>query len=169
MYTKGQKKLYEKLELKPFKDFVLEFEKLYKQSPKIEGTAIFLVKDLKFIPPYVVQTMLDQGIVYGDNLFLSLVKKDEPFGIETLLKGSIADGLRLVEIKYGYMEIVDVDKELRRTGIDERIIFYGVEYIYTNKLLWKLFGLLKRCTPSFVEFYRFPPKKLHGVVVRVEF
>ncbi len=95
--------------------------------------------------------------------FLSLVKKDEPFGVETFLKGSLAQGLRLVEIRYGYMEVLDIDKELREIGIKERAIFYGIEDIHTDKFVWKLFELLKRTTPNFVEFYRFPQEKLHGV------
>ncbi len=169
LYIKGQEKLYKKMKFKPFKEFVLEFEKLYRERSKIEGTAIFLVRDLKAIPPYVTQTMFNHGILYEDNVFLSLIKKDEPFGTETFLKGSIAEGLRLVEIRYGYMEVLDIDKELSSVGISERAIFYGVEYIYTNKLLWKFFGWIKRSTPSFVEFYRFPYGKLHGVAVRVEF
>ncbi len=41
--------------------------------------------------------------------------------------------------------------------------------IYTDKLIWKLFSFLKRVTPNFVEFNRFPPDKLYGVAVRVEF
>ncbi|GBC88732.1 hypothetical protein HRbin13_00860 [bacterium HR13] len=117
----------------------------------------------------MTQTFFDHGILYEDNVFLSLVKKDEPFGVETFLKGSIAQGLRLVEIRYGYMEVLDIDRELREAGIWERAIFYGVEDIYTNKPIWKLFSFLKRVTPSFVEFYRFPHGKLHGVAVRVEF
>jgi len=35
------------MEFKPFKDFVIEYEEIYKRSPKIEGTAIFLIRDLK--------------------------------------------------------------------------------------------------------------------------
>ncbi|ADC88908.1 K potassium transporter [Thermocrinis albus DSM 14484] len=169
LYTAGQRKLYRKMSFMPFKDFLLTFEKFYQQNPKIKGSAIFLVRDLRFVPPYVVQTIFQQGILYEDNVFLSLVKKDEPFGVETLLKGSIATGLRLVEIKYGYMEILDIEKELRKAGIEERVIFYGVEQVYTEKILWKIFGWIKRSTPSFVEFYQFPPHKLHGVTVRVEF
>jgi len=42
-------------------------------------------------------------------------------------------------------------------------VFYGVEYIYTDKLIWKLFSFLKRITLNFVEFYRFPHGKLHMV------
>lgn len=169
LYTAGQSKLYKSMKFTPFREFILSFENLYLQNPKIKGTAIFLVRDLKNIPPYVTQTFFDHGILYEDNVFLSLVKKDEPFGVETFLKGSIAQGLRLVEIRYGYMEVLDIDRELREAGIWERAIFYGVEDIYTDKLIWKLFSFLKRVTPSFVEFYRFPHGKLHGVAVRVEF
>ncbi|MFN4320172.1 MAG: KUP/HAK/KT family potassium transporter [Aquificaceae bacterium] len=168
LYIKGQTKLYKKMDFKPFKDFVIEFEDIYKRSPKIEGTAIFLIRDLKFIPPYVIQTVFDQGIIYKDNVFLSLIKKDEPFGTDTFVKGSIADGLRLVEIRYGYMEVLDIDKELSKAGIREKVIFYGIEHIYTDNILWKIFSWIKRSSPSFVEFYRFPHKKLHGVAVRVE-
>jgi KUP system potassium uptake protein len=103
------------------------------------------------------------GKLDGDNVFLSLVKKEEPFGVSTFLKGSIMLGLRLVEIR------LDIDKELKSVGIRESAIFYGVEYIYTTKLIWKLFSFLKRITLNFAEFYRFPPGKLHGVAVRVEF
>ncbi len=169
LYTAGQSKLYKSMKFIPFKDFILSFEQLYINNPKIKGTAIFLVKDLKKIPPYVTQTLFDHGILYEDNVFLSLVKKDEPFGVETFLKGSLAQGLRLVEIRYGYMEVLDIDKELREIGIKERAIFYGIEDIHTDKFVWKLFELLKRTTPNFVEFYRFPQEKLHGVTVRVEF
>jgi len=36
-----------------------------------------------------------------------LVKKEEPFGVSTFLKGSITPGLRPVENKYGYMEVLE--------------------------------------------------------------
>jgi hypothetical protein len=39
------------------------------------------------------------------------------------------DIFRLVEIRYGCMEVLDIDKELKAVGIYERAVFYGVEYI----------------------------------------
>jgi KUP system potassium uptake protein len=75
---------------------------------------------------YRVELKERNGILYEDNVFLSLVKKEEPFGVNTFLKGSITPGLRLVEIRYGYMEVLDIDKELKAVGIYERAIFYGV-------------------------------------------
>ncbi|MFN3946462.1 MAG: KUP/HAK/KT family potassium transporter [Aquificaceae bacterium] len=168
LYMAGQRKLYEKMNMMPFKEFLLRFEEVYKKATKIEGTAIFLIRDLHLIPPYVVQTMFQQGIMYEDNLFLSLVKETEPFGVEVFLKGSIAPGLRLAEIRYGYMEVLDIERYLAKIGVEERIIFYGTERIYTDKFYWKIFGFIKRSTPTFVEFYRFPSQKLHGVMVTVE-
>ncbi len=49
LYTAGQSKLYKSMKFIPFKDFILSFEQLYINNPKIKGTAIFLVKDLKKI------------------------------------------------------------------------------------------------------------------------
>lgn len=168
LYMKGQERLYKNMEFMPFKDFVLKFENAYRSTEPIPGTAIFLIRDLKFIPPYVINTMFEHGIVYEDNVFLSLIKDDKPFGVEGFIKGSITKGLRLAEIRYGYMEIPNVEEELRKLGIKERVIFYGMEQVYTEKFVWKIFGLIKRVSPSFVEFYRFPEDKLHGVTVRVE-
>ncbi len=169
LYTAGQKRLYRKMTFLPLKEFIIKFEKLYNESPKIKGTAIFLIKDPHNIPPYVLQTLFEHGIIYEDNVFLSLVKQDEPFGVRTALREVLTKGLRVAEIRYGYMEVIDIDKELKSIGIQERVIFYGVENIHTDKPVWKLFSLLKRATPSFVEFYRFPQGQLHGVMVRVEF
>ncbi len=169
LYTSGQKRLYQNMKFMPFKDFVLEFEKVYKESPHIKGTAVFLVRDVKSIPQYVWQTMFEHGIVYENNIFLSLIKREEPFGVESLYKGSIANGLGLAEIRFGYMEVLDIKGELKRLNLEERVIFYGMEQVYTEKPIWKAFALLKRITPSFTEFYRFPTDKLHGITVRVSF
>ena len=47
-------------------------------------------------------------------------------------------------------------------------MFYGVEDIETKNFMWKIFALIKKLTPSFVQFYKLPAHKLHGVVMRVE-
>ncbi len=77
---------------------------------------------------YRVELKERDSILYEDNVFPSLVKKEEPLGVSTFLEGSITPGLRLVEIRYGYMEVLDIDKELKAVGIRERAILYGVEY-----------------------------------------
>jgi KUP system potassium uptake protein len=68
----------------------------------------------------------------------------------------------------GYMEIIDVVKILKNKGIDEKTIFYGIEDIITDNLLWKIFSTIKKLSPSFVQFYDLPSDKLHGVITRIE-
>ena len=67
----------------------------------------------------------------------------------------------------GYMEVVDIEEILKEANIEERSVFYGVEYITTNNLIWKAFYFIKRNTPTFIQFYKFPTKKLHGVLTKV--
>jgi KUP system potassium uptake protein len=66
------------------------------------------------------------------------------------------------------MEVINIDKLLREKGIDEKIIFYGIENIVSDRFFWKLYGLIKKVSPPFVQFYSLPPEKIHGVISRIE-
>jgi KUP system potassium uptake protein len=66
------------------------------------------------------------------------------------------------------MQVIDMTKILRDAGIREKTIFYGLEEIVTDNLVWKLFSAIKRLSPSFVLFYKLPSHKIHGVVTRIE-
>jgi len=106
--------------------------------------------------------------MYDENIIVSVVQRDDPFGVAWFFREELAEGLRLFEIQVGYMELLDMEKILRDAQIEPRTIFYGVEEIIARSFVWKLFALIKRLTPSFVQFYRLPAHLLHGVVVRVE-
>ncbi len=168
IYTRGQKRLYRMMNFMPFEEFLNKFQKAYPVVPKIKGTALFLIKDINEIPFYITQTMFYHGIIYEDNIFVSIIKRDDPFGVTGYFKEDIAVGLRLFEIQYGYMEVVDVEEILREAGIEEKAIFYGIEDITTRSIIWKLFSTIKKLTPAFVKFYKLPTRKLHGVITRVE-
>lgn len=168
LYTRGQRRLYRMMHFMPLEDFLNKFNKVYPTSPKITGTALFLIRDVKEIPFYIVQTMFYHGIIYEDNIFVSIIKRDDPFGVTGYFKEDITRGLRLFEIQYGYMEVVYVEDILREAGIEEKTIFYGIEDITTRSTVWKLFSIIKKITPAFVQFYKLPSRKLHGVVTRVE-
>jgi KUP system potassium uptake protein len=66
------------------------------------------------------------------------------------------------------MEVVDIETILKKAGIEEKTIFYGLEEITTKNVFWRVFAMIKRLTPPFVQFYDLPPEKLHGVVQRIE-
>lgn len=168
LYTRGQRRLYRMMHFMSLEEFLNKFNKAYPVSHKIEGTALFLIRDVKEIPFYIIQTMFYHGIIYEDNIFVSIIKRDDPFGVTGFFKEDIAKGLRLFEIQYGYMEVVDVEEILREAGIEEKTIFYGIEEITTRSIVWKVFAILKKVTPAFVQFYKLPSRKLHGVVTRVE-
>lgn len=167
LFTNGQKRLYSTMKFMDREDFILKFERVYKTNPKIMGTAIFFVRDTTKISPYIVETMFYHGIIYEDNLFLSIIIRTDPFGVVGYFKEEICYGIRVFEIEIGYMEVVSIEEILRENGIEERVIFYGLEDIVARGH-WKLFAFIKRITPAFISFFRLPSRKLHGVLTRIE-
>lgn len=168
IYTSGQKGLYRSLKPIGLDVFLERYNLAYKGISSIKGTALFFLKEKEKIPPYIVRTMFINHILYEDNIFISIVRSDEPFGVSGHFMDELAPGLRTFEIYQGYMEVIDVEEILRDAGIDEVAIFYGLEDIITKNPLWKIFSVIKRLTPVFVQFYKLPSHKLHGVITRVE-
>ncbi len=168
LYTKGQKRLYRNMNFMPLEEFLHKFNRVYETTERIKGTALFLIRDAKEIPFYITQTMFYHGILYEDNILVSIIKRDDPFGVIGFFKKDLAKGLRVFEIQMGYMEVVDIEELLREAGVEERSVFYGVEEITTNNPVWKVFYFIKKNTSTFIRFYQFPPKKLHGVITKVE-
>ncbi len=168
LYTRGQKMLYKMMNFMPLEEFLHKFRRVYATNAKVNGTALFLLKDVKEIPFYITQTMFYHGILYEDNIFVSVIKRDDPFGITGFFRPDLSEGLRVFEVQMGYMEVVDVEEILREAGIEERAVFYGLEDIITSNPVWKIFHFIKRNTPPFINFYKFPSKKLHGVLTKVE-
>ena len=167
IYTNGQKRLYRSLKPLELNIFLNGYKELYEKISKIKGTALFFARDINKVPPYIVHTMFINNIVYEDNIIVSIVKCDNPFGVIGYFKDKLANGLRLFEIQFGYMEIINMEEILKEAGIDEKAIFYGVENIITPNFIWKIFATLKKLAPTFVQFYKLPPNKLHGVITRV--
>jgi len=168
IYTYGQKKLYRSLKPMGLDVFLGRYNLAYKSTSKIKGRALFFLKEVEKIPPYIVRTMFINNIIYEDNIIVSIIRSDEPFGVVGHFKDELAVGLRTFEIFMGYMEVVDVEGILRKSGIDEKAIFYGLEDIVTRNPIWRVFSIIKRLCPAFVQFYKLPLHKLHGVITRVE-
>lgn len=167
VYTSGQRKLYGML--KPFTLAI--FKKKYQTvAPKIkhiEGTAVWLSKTSDSIPPYIGYTMFTNTIMYENNIIVCVIPMETPFGVLADFEDDIAPGLRLYKIKVGYMEHVNIQSILTAADIHPKVVFYGMEEISSDNVIWKFFILIKKLAPSFVQFYGFS-YKLHGVVVRVK-
>ena len=167
LYTQGQKRLYESLIPIAKDDFLIEYNKQYSSGAHIEGVALFFSRRADNIPAYIGKTMFQNGIMYERNIMVSVKPTSEPLGVHSELS-PLADGLDLLLIYVGYMEILNMEKILKEKGIEERTIFYGDEEIVSKKLHWKLFSLIKNISPSFASFYNFPHEKLIGVSRRAE-
>jgi len=168
IYTNGNKRLFRGFQPMGLEKFLEKFTEMYGNHSKIPGTALYFAKDVRRIPPYVVRTMFTTGIIYTDNIIVSLNQKEEPYGLRAIFREDLTDGLRLFEIEFGYMEIINIEEILTKSGIDELVIFYGAEDIDTRHFIWKIFAMIKKLSPDLVHFYKIPANKLYGVITRVE-
>ena len=168
IYTRGEKRLYRSLRPLKLEHFLKKFNAAYRSMPKIKGTALFFLRDVARIPPYIVKTLFTHDIIYEDNILVSVKVKDSPFGVAGHFEKDLAPGLRVYEINSGYMEVISVERLMKNAGIDEKTIFYGLEDIASKNIVWKIFSLIKRINPTFIQFHKLPAPKLYGVVTRVE-
>jgi len=167
-YTAGETKLHNAFQSMDLKTFINKYKSSYSVANKINGTALFFTNNIKKIPAYIPIVMFKNEIMYKDNVFITIKRTEEPFGVDVSFKERISNDLRVLEIKAGYMEIIDVVQILRNVGINEKIMFYGIENIKSDNLIWKIFSTIKKLSPSFVEFYDLPSDELHGVTIRIE-
>ena len=168
VWTRGQRALYCALKPLDLDIFLVSYEQIYAKARNIPGTALFFVRSLDIIPPYLVHCIIRSNIIYERNVMISVVRTDEPFGVASSAIASKGPGLEGLEIKAGYMELVDIEAIIHNHGISEKVIFYGIEDIATANPIWKLFAVIKKLTSNFVQFNKLPAAKLQGVVTRVE-
>jgi KUP system potassium uptake protein len=168
IYVAGQKKLATSVTLIPLVTFLESYQEILKDNRSIKGTALYFIRDLRLIPPYIINNMLENHIIYEDNVFIVINTMGEPYGIDYHLGEPIARGIRLLEINKGYSQVISVSEILDKLGLESKVIFYGIEEIVTRSLIYRIYGFIKKNTPSFVRFYHLPPNKVHGVLTRVE-
>lgn len=166
IYTMGQRKLYKTLKQLPLNQFIEKFSLLTPNIPHINGTALFLSKSADPLPTYIATTMFTNNILYEENIIVKVQTIRTAFGETHTLK-ELTPGLRMLIIKVGYLEVVNIEKILNSLDIYPKVIFYGVEDLRTTSLFWKSYIIIKKLTSSFVQFYKFPVHKLHGVQVQV--
>ncbi|MFA5222342.1 MAG: KUP/HAK/KT family potassium transporter, partial [Methanoregula sp.] len=160
----GQDKLHAMLKPLPLDEFLPRYTESYTNAPRIRGTALYFISDVRNLSPYLNQIFFQNEIIYENNVLVSIQITDKPFGVQTEFDTNIGPGLQLFTITAGYMEVIDVCALLLERGIDEKTIFYGIENIVSDKFFWKLYGIMKKISPPFVQFYTLPPEKMHGVV-----
>jgi KUP system potassium uptake protein len=168
IFINGQRRLGERMTPVEFQDFLERFSAFYPSHTRIQGTALFFARDFRKVPPYIPRIMFSQDIIYEENVIVSIIRTDNPFGTTWAYTREISPGMSILEINLGYMELVNIEAIFTEVGIDEKAIFYGMEEIIPSKFVWKIFSIIKKLAPSIVQFYKLPPEKIHGVVTRVE-
>ncbi|TSK04436.1 MAG: KUP/HAK/KT family potassium transporter [Geobacter sp.] len=168
VWTKGQRALYKALKPLDVETFLLSYEQIFAKGRTIPGTGLFFTREWAVVPPYVVHCIIRSNIIYERNVFISIIRTDEPFGVSHKLTEKRGSGLDSFEIFAGYMEVIDIETLLKKNNINEKVIFYGVEDITTPNPIWKIFSAIKKLSPNFVQFNQLPASKLQGVLTRVE-
>jgi len=166
-FIRGQDRLHELVRPIPLDEFIPRYRESYATLNKIRGTALYFVGDIGNLSPYIGQVFFQNEIIYEQNVLVRIRITEKPFGVDTALETGLADGLQLFTITAGYMEVIDIVSLLESHGIDEKTIFYGIENIVSDSPFWKIYSIIKKVSPPFVQFYTLPPEKLHGVVMRV--
>lgn len=167
LYIKGQHAMFASIKLMDKEDFLRQYEKIYSNVSKIEGKALFFARGIEKVPPYIVQTMFTNNIMYTENIFVQVNKSSGAFGLHYDFE-TVAKGLNILTIEVGYMEMFKLEKVLKALDIDEKAIFYGVEEIETSNFFWHIFAIIKKITPTFVSFYKLPTNKIHGVITQIK-
>ncbi|MDD2715888.1 MAG: KUP/HAK/KT family potassium transporter [Candidatus Wallbacteria bacterium] len=168
LYTRGQRRLFERLKPTSLTEFREKYLEARFAGTMLDGNAVFLARDPNFIPPYIVRTFFTHRIIYRNCYLVSVSTTTTPFGVSWTFGEEIAPGLRPFLITTGYMEQVELEQVLTEAGINAVAVFYGVEEIDTESPIWKIFRLIRKITPHYIEFYHLPSEKLHGVVTRVQ-
>lgn len=167
LYLKGQEAMFKSIKLMDKVDFLAQYQEIYPNSIKLQGKALFFARGIEKVPPYIVQTMFANNIIYEENIFVQVNKSNEAFGLHYDVN-QVAEGLKVLKIDVGYMEVLRLEKVLKVMDIEEKAIFYGVEDIETNNVFWHIFSIIKKITPTFVSFYKLPVNKIHGVITQVK-
>ena len=148
IYVKGQIKLANALRPVPLEEFLPKFDAIYPSINRISGSALFFARDFRKLPRYIQRIMFTNNIIYDDNIIISIIRTEQPFGVTWGVTREMTPGLSIFEIYLGYMEIVDIGHILKEAEIDEKTIFYGMEDIITTHIVWRIFGAIKRLSPS---------------------
>ena len=150
---------------------------------RVEGTAVFLFKDLGKAPPALISNMRHNKVVHETTLVVSVETAEVPRvpAADRYEVESIDHGVHQVLLRFGFMEEPNVPAALEactgrgfRFRPDEATYFIGRESVFAGKapgmnpLLERLFVLLNRGADSASRFFGLPPGRVFEVGTVVE-
>ena len=150
---------------------------------RVEGTAVFLFKDLGMAPPALISNMAHNKVVHEITLIVSVTTTDTPrvAAADRCESEMVSPGVHQVLLRYGFMEEPNVPEALAacsgkgfRFNPDDATYFIGREAVVAGKapgmhpLLERLFVLLNRGADSASRFFGLPPEQVFEVGTHVE-
>ena len=105
IYALGQRQLAKALKMIPRAIFLEKFALITKNVPHIKGTALFLSKRTDAIPAYIGTTIFTNNILYEENIIVKVESLKTAFGTITNIQKTSIEGLSVLEIKIGYLEV----------------------------------------------------------------
>jgi KUP system potassium uptake protein len=150
---------------------------------RVEGTAVFLFKDLGMAPPALISNMRHNRVVHETTIIVSIATSDVPRvdAADRCDSTTVAPGVHQVLLRYGFMEEPNVPLALEgctgrgfRFKPEESTYFIGRESVVTGKapgmdpLRERLFVLLNRGAGSASRFFGLPSDRVFEVGSQVE-
>ncbi len=150
---------------------------------KVNGTGVFLFKDLGMAPPALINNLHHNKVLHKTTLIVSVETADEPRidPAERAEVTKVEPGVFQVLITYGFMEDPDVPAALAALDVrgltfdpHDVTYFIGRESVVAGKApgmnpaLEHLFVWLNRGADSAVRFFKLPDEQVFEVGSRVE-
>jgi KUP system potassium uptake protein len=153
------------------------------ETARVDGTAVFLFRDLGKAPPALVNNLRHNKVLHRDTLIVCVRTADAPRvpPDERAEVTQIQPGVRQVLLRFGFMDEPDVPEALGALADedhpfdpDEVTYFLARETVISGKVqgmhpvLEHLFGILNRGADSAARFLNLPPEQVLEVGTRVE-
>jgi KUP system potassium uptake protein len=151
---------------------------------RVPGTAVFMYNDPRGTPPALLHNLKHNKVLHEQVVFLAIKTAEVPYvdPSERVTVQPLAFGFHQILLHYGFMEDVDVPRDLariERPGLAfkpmETTYFLGRETLIPSKsvhgmAVWRerLFTVLSRNARSASSFFRLPPNRVVELGAQVE-
>jgi len=162
--------------------FIPEVKEDY--SIRVPGTAIFMTRNIDRTPPALLTNLLHNKVVHKTAIMLMVVTDDQPYvsDAERLEVKDLGDGFWSVIVHYGFTELADIPKVLKRLeeydlkiDPEEVTFFLGRETLLPTDqkdgmYLWRehLFSFMSKNAQRATAFYNIPAGQVIEIGCQVE-
>lgn len=140
---------------------------------RVPGTAVFMATATEGAPPALLHNMKHNKILHERNILLTVKVADIPHvgSAERIEAKDLGNGFHRVSLHYGFMEEIDVPRDLRGLGGEplsrmDTSYFLGRQTLIAKErpgmALWreKLFAWMLRNSESAMEFFKLPTNRV---------